>query len=158
MIVLVALGACGGATYQGGARELRPLERVRAQRVIEEALRSRGLAPELGRTLRITGRREVECDVAVAGARTCVEYMSAADRARYGSSIPAHGSPDALVVVATAERDAGGHVLALDDRDYVYEPDPSRAGPGRATVGEVEDRLRRTVIDFAVWLRERGPR
>lgn len=155
---LVALTACSGATYQGAAGELRPLERVRAQRVIEEALRSRGLAPEAGRTLRITGRRAVECDVAIAGARSCVEYMNAADRARYGSSIPAHNSPDALVVVATTEGDAGGHVLALDDRDYSYEPDPNRTGPGRASIGEVEDRLRRTVIDFAVWLREQPAR
>lgn len=158
IIGLVALSACSGATYGGGERALRPLERVRAQRVIEEALQSRGLAPELGRTLHIAGRRAVECDVAIAGSRSCIEYMSAADRARYGASIPAHSSPDALVVVATAEGDVGGHVLALDDRDYAYEPDPSRTGPGRASIGEVEDRMRRTVIDFAAWLRARSTR
>jgi hypothetical protein len=149
---LVFASACSGATYQGGAREMRPLERVRMVRVIEEALASRGLAPQAGRAVRIVGRRDVDCDVALGGSHDCVEYANSADRARYGSAIPPHTSPDALVVVAGSERDAGGHVLVLDDRDYAYEPDPSRTGPGRPSVGEVEDRARRTVIDFATWL------
>ncbi len=158
MIGLALASACSGATYAGGERPLRPLERVRALRVIEDALASRGLTPQAGRRVRVVGRREVECDVAIAGTRSCVEYMNAADRAAYGAAIPAHASPDALVVVAASEGDAGGHVLALDDRDYSYEPDPNRTGPGRPSVGEVEDRLRRTVIDYAAWLRAQGAR
>lgn len=132
---------------------MRPLERVRVQRILEDTLRARGYTPGPERRVRIAGRNAVACDVSLVGAAHCVEYMNAADRAAYGSAIPAHSSPEALVVVAMAEGDAGGHVLVLDDRDFLYEPDPSRAGPGRPTVGEVEDRMRRVVIDYAAWLR-----
>jgi hypothetical protein len=149
---LVFVSACSGASYQGGSRELRPLERVRMQRVISEALSSRGMSPQGGRAVRIVGRRDVDCDVNLGDSHDCVEYTNAADRARYGAAIPPHTSPDALVVVAGSERDTGGHVLVLDDQDYAYEPDPSRTGPGRPSVGEVEDRARRTVIDFVTWL------
>lgn len=160
LAALAAWGAaCGGAQRGGEGRDtLRPLERARVLRVIGEALASRGLRPEAGRTVRVMGRQSVECDVAIASTRNCIEYMGAADRARYGSAIPAHSNPDALVVVAAAEQDAGGHVLALDDRDFLYEPDPELTGPGRPSVGEVEDRLRRIVIDYAAWLRDRGGR
>ncbi|MFO0645465.1 MAG: hypothetical protein U0326_04450 [Polyangiales bacterium] len=149
---LLFVCACSGATMQGGAHELRPLERVRMVRVIEEALSSRGLSPRAGRAVRIVGRKDVDCDVVIGATSDCVEYANSADRARYGAAIPPHTSPDALVVVAGSERDTGGHVLVLDDRDYVYEPDPNRTGPGRPSVGEVEDRARRTVVDFAAWL------
>ncbi len=158
LVLASALGCSGASLPAGGRDTLRPLERVRAQQVIEEALTARGLRAELGRRIRIAGRHEVECDVAIAGTRNCIEYTSAAERTRYGSAIPAHTNPDALVVVAGAEGDAGGHVLFLDDRDFLYEPDPERAGPGRPSVGEVLDRMRRTVTDYAVWLRERGGR
>ena len=149
---------CSGATVSAGGRDtLCPLERVRVVRVVQEALAARGLRPEAPRTVRVAGRVAVECDVPIAGTRDCVEYVGEADRARYRSAIPAHDNPDALVVVATAEGDAGGHVLFLDDRDFLYESDLDRTGPNHPTVGEVEDRVRRVAIDFAVWLRgQRG--
>ena len=153
-----ALGACSGATYGNDGHSMRPLERVRAARVIREALSGHGLVPQEGHRVRITGRREVDCDVGVSGTRNCVEYMNEADRALLGSAIPGHSSPDALVLVASAEGDAGGHVLVIDDQDFLYEPDPHRTGPGRPGVGEVEDRMRRVVIDYASWLREHAGR
>jgi len=155
-LLLAAALACGcsGASVSAGGRDtLRPLERVRVMRAVQEGLSSRGLSPDAPRTVRVAGRVSVECDVPIAGTRDCVEYVGEADRARYRSAIPAHDNPDALVVVATAEGDAGGHVLFLDDRDFLYESDLDRTGPNHPTVGEVEDRVRRVAIDFAVWLR-----
>lgn len=159
LLVVAALACgCSGATVTVNGRDtLRPLERVRVLRVVGEALAARGLRPDPPRSVRVTGRVTVECDVPIHGARDCVEYVGESDRARYRGAIPGHDNPDALVVVATAEGDAGGHVLFLDDRDFLYESDPDRTGPNHPTVGEVEDRVRRVAIDFAVWLRgQRG--
>jgi hypothetical protein len=78
--------------------------------------------------------------------------MGSVDRASYGNAVPPHRSQDALVVVRLVGTDPGGHVLVIDDRDFLYEPDPQRAGPGRPGVGEVEDRLRRIVLDYVAWL------
>lgn len=157
LTVLLA-AACSGATNQASSHAMRPLERVRALGIIHDALRTQGLAPQAGRAVHVVGRKVVDCDVHVGATRDCVEYLNDADRTRYGSAIPAHATPDALVVVAGAEGDVGAHVLALDDQDFLYEPDPNRTGPGAPSVGEVEDRLRRVVIDFAVWLRTQPSR
>lgn len=159
-VVLFAfiVGACGAATTPvGGRGTLRPIERVRAVRAAQESLASRGLRVDAPRTVRVTGRVSVLCDVPIAGTRDCVAFVGEVERVQYRSAIPARDDPNALVVVATAEGDAGGHVLFLDDRDFLYETDPDRTGPNHPTVGEVEDRVRRIVTDFAVWLRrQRG--
>ena len=157
LLVALACG-CSGATVTASSDTLRPLERVRVIRVVQEALAARGLRPEASRVVRVAGRVSVECDVPIAGSHDCVEYVGEADRARYRSAVPAHDNPEALVVVATAEGDAGGHVLFLDDRDFLYESDRDRTGPNHPTVGEVEDRVRRVAVDFAVWLRGQGRR
>jgi hypothetical protein len=157
LLVALACG-CSGATVTASSDTLRPLERVRVIRVVQEALAARGLRPEASRVVRVAGRVSVECDVPIAGSHDCVEYVGEADRARYRSAVPAHDNPEALVVVATAEGDAGGHVLFLDDRDFLYESDRDRTGPNHPSVGEVEDRVRRVAVDFAVWLRGQGRR
>jgi hypothetical protein len=157
LLVALACG-CSGATVTASSDTLRPLERVRVLRVVQEALAARGLRPEASRVVRVAGRVSVECDVPIAGSHDCVEYVGEADRARYRSAVPAHDNPEALVVVATAEGDAGGHVLFLDDRDFLYESDRDRTGPNHPSVGEVEDRVRRVAVDFAVWLRGQGRR
>ncbi len=157
LLVALACG-CSGATVTASNDTLRPLERVRVLRVVQEALAARGLRPEASRVVRVAGRVAVDCDVPIAGSHDCVEYVGEADRARYRSAVPAHDNPEALVVVATAEGDAGGHVLFLDDRDFLYESDRDRTGPNHPTVGEVEDRVRRVAVDFAVWLRGQGRR
>lgn len=148
-------GACAGTDYRGASQAtLRPLEEVRAQRVIEGALRDRGLRVELQRHMRVLGRRDLEIDAAIAGARFGIEFVTAADRATLGSAVPRRTTPDALVVVPGAEGDRGGEVLVLDDQDFLYEPDPNRQGPGHPVVQEVEDRLYRAVVDYVTYLRD----
>ena len=134
-VALALLCGCSGATVPLGRDTLRPLERVRVIRVVQESLAARGLRPEAGRVVRVAGRVSVDCDVPIAGSHDCVED-----------------------VAATAEGDSGGHVLFLDDRDFLYESDLDRTGPNHPTVGEVEDRVRRVALDFAVWLRGQGRR
>jgi hypothetical protein len=52
--------------------------------------------------------------------------------------------------------DAATDVLVLDNRDYLCQPDPDRAGPDGPTALEVEDRFRRAVIDYLSDLLHRG--
>lgn len=151
------VAACSGSQHRyGDSPAPRPLEEVRAERVIADALRSQGVGAELRRRIRVTGRREVECDFTLAGTRHGIEYMSAGDRALLGSAIPTRARPDALRVIPGVEGDQGADLLLLDDQDYVYEPDAERAGPDHPTVDEVEDRLRRVIVDYVAWLRANG--
>lgn len=154
--VMLAGLACSGSQHRYGDSATRPLEEVRAERVIADALQSQGMRAEMHRRIRVTGRREIESDFTLAGTRHGIEYMSAGDRATLGSAIPTRARPDALRVIAGVEGDQGADLLLLDDQDYVYEPDPDRAGPDRPSVMEVEDRLRRVIVDYVSWLRANG--
>ncbi len=135
---------------------MRPLEEVRALRVIERALTDRGLRPERGRRFQLAARRDLECDVAIAGSRHCLEFVVAEDRAAFGQFLPRASRPGGLVVAPGAERDRGADMLVLDDNDYRYDPDPETVGAGRPAVLEVEDRLYRALVDYVTWLRENG--
>lgn len=156
--VTVFLCGCAGASTAGSSLDtaLRPLEEVRATRVIERALTAHGQSVTHGRTIRLIANRVVYCDVWITGTRHCVEYVTEADRARFGLSLPLRRNPGALVMAPGAGDDHGSDLLVLDAQDYAYEPDASRQGEGRPTLQEIEDRLERSVIDYLGWLRDNG--
>ena len=155
LLLAASLVACGGTDY-GAARRatLRPLEAVRAQQIVDDALASRGLRAELHHHLRLAGRHDIDVDAMIAGTRHGIDFVTGPDRTAFGAALPQRRNPDALVVAPGAEADHGADVLVLDDQDYLYEPDPNRQGPGHPTLGEVEDRLRRAVIDYLTYLRD----
>src|SRR5439155_8447430 len=100
---------------------------------------------------------DIEVDLATAGHDHGVEFVTAQDRTDFGDGLPPRRSADALVTVqGTGSNHAQVDVLVLDEREYLFEPDPERAGPGRPTNIEVEDRLRRDVVDYLAYLRRQG--
>lgn len=125
-------------------------------RVIDEVLRERGLAAVRGQRFRISARRDFDCDAFIGPSRHCIEFVVNADREVFGQFLPRASRPGAIVVAPGVDDSRGADVLVLDDRDYAYDPDPERAGEGRQTLQEIEDRLRRTLIDYITWLRENG--
>jgi hypothetical protein len=132
------------------------LEEVRAVRVLEDAVLGRGLRVEHERTLRLPGNRVIITDVALAGTRHAIEYVTEADRERVGASLPTRRSPGALVMAAGVGSDQGADCLVLEGTEYQYESDPDRTGPGHPGIQEVEDRLHRAVVDWLSWLRGQG--
>lgn len=156
VIVAALLGCASGPPRRFGEAGLRPLEEVRALRVIDRALQEQGLRPERGRRFQLAARRDLECDVAIVGTRHCLEFVVAEDRAAFGPFLPRATRPGALVLAPGAERDRGADMLVLDDGDYRYEPNAEAVGAGRPAVLEVEDRLHRAVVDYTTWLRDNG--
>jgi hypothetical protein len=155
-LAAVVSASCGGEDYRAARRNtMRPLEEVRAQRVLEAALADRGLSVELHRRIQLVGPREVEVDVTVGGSRHGIEYVNAQDRQDFGASLPQRNNPNALVVAPGINADQGADLLVLDERDFLYEPDVDLQGPGHPTVQEIEDQLQRCVIDYLTYLRER---
>lgn len=158
-VLLCALWTgCSGASVAPGGSDgaMHPLEEVRAVRVLERTLTGHGQQVTQGRHLRLMGNRDVTCDAWISGTRHCLEYVTEADRARFGTSLPTRRTPGALVLAPGAGADQGSDLLVLDAQDYAYEPDPSRQGEGHPTLQEVEDRLERAVLDYLSWLRENG--
>jgi hypothetical protein len=150
-----ALAGCGGAQHAAAA-PLRPLEESRAIDVILEAFQRAGVTPELHRRIGLAGGRQMEIDVATAGHDHGVEYIQEQDRLDFGDALPQRQHPDSLLTCVGVGEDARVDVLLVEDRDFRYEPDPSRSGPGRPTNIEVEDRLRQTVVDYLTYLRQHG--
>jgi hypothetical protein len=152
---LLATPGCGGA-QRVASEPLRPLEESRAIEVVLEAFQQAGVQPELHRRIRLQGNRVMEIDVATAGHDHGVEFVQAQDRADYGDVLPRRRNPDSLLTCVGVGADARVDVLLLDDREFLYTPDPEHSGPDRPTNIEVEDRLRRAVVDYLTYLRQHG--
>ena len=153
---LLLLASCASTASTGVADlAMRALEPPRFQRAVAEALDARGLALGPGRAVRIASRRELRCAVCVGGTRHCVAFLSAADRVTLGPFLPPRAG-DAIVSAPGAEADRGAQVLVLDEEDFRYQPDASRASAQEPSVTEVEDRVRRRVLDWLAWLASQG--
>lgn len=157
-LVAIALSlGCASARPQGVADlPLRTLEAPRFQRAVQEALDARGLQLAPGRRVRIASRREVACAACVAGTHHCVAFVTTADRATLGPFLPQRAEPGVIVSAPGTESDRGAQVLVLDEEDLRYQPDPSRASAAEPTVTEIEDRVRRAVLDWLAWLASQG--
>lgn len=147
--------ACGGA-QRTETHALQPLPESRALEVIVEAYRQVGVEPEFHRRIQLQGGREMEIDVATQGHDHGVEFVQAQDRADFGASLPQRRTEGSLLTLTGVGPDAAVDVLLLDDREFMYEPEVEHAGAGRPTMLEVEDRLRRAVVDYLTYLRTHG--
>lgn len=153
----VVLLGCAGARAQGvAAAEPRPLESQRFLRAVQEALSSRGLGMASGRAVRIASRRVVNAAACTPSGRHCVATVDAAERARLAGFLPERPEGDAIACVAGVEGDRGSQVLVIDAEELRYQPDPARATEAEPTVTEVEDRVRRRVLDWLAWLASQG--
>ena len=102
------------------------------------------MAPEPNRYVRL-GRDEkrVRLEVAAAGHRFGVAYLTAADWEQAGDALPSHSTNDSLVV-ATGE--GGTKILCLFASDY--GEDDQTGNDRRATTIAADRRLERDVRDF----------
>lgn len=156
-LLCATLASCASHPGRGVADlAMRPLETPRFQRAVGEALEARGLSLGQGRLVRIASRRELPCAVCVGGTPHCVAFLAAADRARLGPFLPQRTSAEMIVSAPGSDGDRGAQVLVLDEDDYRYQPDPSRASAQEPTVTEIEDRVRRQVLDWLAWLASQG--
>lgn len=146
------LAACGGPQRTGEETQLRPLAKSRALEVILEALRDRNVTVERNRRLTLANGT-VEADLVLAGTTHAIEYIQESDRGTFPERIPDNHNPEVMLVCRATGPDAGWDLMLLDARDYRYMPDPALVGSGRPSQVEVEDRLRRTIIDYVAHTR-----
>ncbi len=153
LCTLAAFAACS-APQQTALAPLRPLPESRALEVILDAFRQVGVEPELHRRIHIQHNRELEIDVATRGHNHGVEYIMEQDRTDFGDALPRRRTADSLLTVVGIGPDANVDVLLLQDTDFRYEPIPEQNNESRPTLIEVEDRLRRNVVDYLTYLRQ----
>jgi hypothetical protein len=123
---------------------MHPIPQDRARELIAQTFRQAGVAPEVDRFVHV-GRDEkrVRLEVAAAGHKFGVAYLTAEDWEQAGDALPPHSKTDSLVV-ATGE--GGTKILCLFASDY--GEDDQTGDERRATTIAADRRLERDVRDF----------
>lgn len=140
---------------------LRSLDEQEAIALIERLLREAKLHPIAGWQVDLPKRAEFEVDLRLGDTGFGIEWVSAQDRTRYGELLPSPG-PGGQLRLLSAGQDARPQalILVLDHESYRL---PTRDGshtaqlhahsPDDAQVRDLEQRLRRDLMDFLEYAR-----
>jgi hypothetical protein len=123
---------------------LTPIPEPRARELIGRTFRQVGISPEVDRIVRVgkEGKR-VRLEIAAAGRKFGVAYLTSADWAEAGDALPPRSKNDSLVV---AVGEGGTRILCLFASDYA---DDDETGDLRTSTTVAADRrLERDVRDF----------
>jgi hypothetical protein len=149
--------ACGGPSHVGPIEE-RPLEQPTAVDIIQQLLTEKGHASERFVQVILPNGREWTVDVAGTRLGVAFEFLTEADRERFGDAAAIPATPDETPRVSIVRRASpGGNVERLylrvfTDRHFRYQPNPPPDLPTAPyTIREVQARLRRDVADFVAW-------
>ena len=138
---LLGLAGCAGTPVKA-PHTMHPIPEDRARELIARTFRDAGVAPETDRFVHVgRGEKNVRLEVAAAGHKFGVAYLTSDDWAKLGDALPPRQTSGSLVV---AMGEGGTHILCIFADDYteaprlrarrVVEGDPGGA-PGRARVG-----------------------
>ncbi len=153
----LAFSACGARHRSSSPLDTRPLEESKSFKIIEEALEERGYAANKDVQVELSNKVRFVADYRVKGEQIAIEYLSERDRLTTGE-IPAAGPGSRLHVLAgrtvtPAPGEAGEpvYVFFIDDRNFVYQYNPTSDRRANVTLLEVDSRLRRDLADFLSW-------
>jgi len=136
-------GASGCASDPPRApHAMHPIPEARARMLIARTFQDAGTPPEADRMVTVRDRR-VRLEVAAAGRKFGVAYLTADDWAKAGDALPPRPKSDALVV---AVGDGGTRILCLFADDYADDDDTG--DDHRSTTIAADRRLERDVRDF----------
>jgi hypothetical protein len=122
---------------------LRPLSEQRASNIISGVFRDAGLKPEADRYLKVAHHEQrLRLEVAAAGRRFGVAYLTEDDVRLFGDVLPPHPTDDALAVGSVD----GHRVLVLFAGDYTE--DDLAGDEHSATTIAADRRVARDVRDF----------
>jgi hypothetical protein len=123
---------------------LTPIPEPRARELIGRTFQAAGVPTEVDRVVYVgKDRKRVRLEIAAAGRKFGVAYLTAADWAEAGDALPPRATNDALVI---AVGEGGTRILCLFASDY---GDDDQTGDERtATTVAADRRLQRDVRDF----------
>lgn len=152
---LLLVVGCGGPDPRA-PHPTRPLDERRAIEIIANAFRDEHISAAQGPEVALAAGQVLEVDVAGAGKRFGVAYVTASEREKLGNALPPRDPArgDALQLVSGIGSDGDARVLVLLDSDYLYD---DQAGEQREmTTVTAELKLRRDVRDFLVKAKSEG--
>jgi hypothetical protein len=166
-IIGLGLAACGGGQHDQVNMEIRPLEENRAFEIIEEMLAERSYFSDRDVNVQLANKTQFACDYRVKDHKIAIEFLTEQDKLSLGN-IPAPAAGSRLHVIngrvvpkaapgsqpapgATASRGEPIYVFFIDERNFVYQVNPTSEHRADVTFLEVDSRLRRDIADFLSW-------
>ena len=147
MFGAVTISACADEPARQPNRQAHPVDEPRAQEVIARTFQDAGIDVEANRVVSVGATQKVKLEVAAAGHKYGVAYLTREEMKQLEGLLPKHeGDEGALVILPGAGPDEGTHILALWETDYMQD-DLSGASHS-ATEIAAEQRLARDVRDF----------
>ncbi len=138
------LAACGGPEAQA-PHSSRPVDERRASEVIAQTFARAKIEPETNRDVKVLGGKVIHVEVAAAGHKYGVAYLTREDQAALGDALPKKApDSDALIIVPGDEE--GVHILVLFERDYLHDDLMGEVHENTNIAAELK--LERDVKDF----------
>jgi hypothetical protein len=129
---------------------MHPVHERRAVEIIARVFKEAQLDPTKGPQILITTRgATLEVDVVAAGRKFGIAYQTREQTEAAGNAVPKFDpDSDALVIVDGVDKDAGWHVLLMDDRAYLS--DDLEGEEHSATSIAAEKKIERDTRDFVL--------
>ena len=151
--------SCGGGdkNVEEPRKDLKPFKEVSAMEIYEEVLAEKGYETKRDVEIFIVGHGTYKVDLWVEDLPLVIEYLNAEDRSKLGGKLTSSkvGDEFKLVAVATEEVEEGEQLtsansrycVVFDDRDYMYQPNPTSEDRYEITIFEIKKRVRKDAID-----------
>jgi len=164
-IAALVLSACGGGDRNANVprTDLRPYKEVAAVEIFEKVIAEQGLKSVRKSEIHVVGYGPWKVDLWLEGMPLVIEYLTASDRDKLGGKLASSKVDDHFKLVAVATEEVGEgepltsqnsrYCVVFDDRDYVYQPNPTSSDRYDVTDFEIEKRLRKDAIDVIEELR-----
>ena len=163
----VVLAACSGGqkSATGPRTDLKPFKEIDTIELFEKVFQEKGYETSRKEPIYIVDDGEWLIDLWVKGDALplVVEYLTADDREKLAGKLKSSkvGDKFKLVAVALEEIKAGQELnqansrfaVIFDDRDYVYQPNPTSEDRYDITIFEIEKRIRKDAVDVIEELR-----
>jgi hypothetical protein len=166
-ITVFGLTSCGGGQHDQANMEIRPLEENRAFEIIEEMLAERSYFTDRDVNVLLSNKAQFSCDYRVKGQKIAIEFLTEQDKISIGEiPQPAAGSRLHVISARVVPKPAPGvqtapgtpgprgepvYVFFIDDKNFVYQVNPTSEHRADVTFLEVDSRLRRDIADFLSW-------
>ncbi len=163
VLSVLGISSCGGHQAPPPIIETRPLEKGKAQAIIEEVLTESGYGFEKDARVMVTRGTEFGVDYKIEGEPVAIEYLSQKERQAIGELPPPGEGSRLHVLNGQLMTGVDGviskvFVLFIDDRNFIYHANPTSEVRADVTFLEVDSRLRRDVSDFIGWYENSGKR